>query len=278
MGMVAPKERIASAYFVICGAYGSVSRYAQERGVCRQWVYREAAWVQKRLNQQQKALEDLRQQVRELRQSLAERDQRLTQVVVLDKAKQEEFACVCQALGVTLSACHDLLEVLLPGQQPSVPTLGRVTKAAGQKAGQLLAVFDEWARERVRDAAADEIYVKDPVLMIVEQESLCWLTGRLSETVTGEGWAAEFRHLPNLDQMARDGGSALQHGVALINAERQARGQPAVVDQGDHFHALRSGGVGLRKDGQQASQALAAAEVAEQKLTACRRQGTSERL
>jgi hypothetical protein len=276
MGMVAPKERIASAYFVICGKYGEVSRYAQERGVCRQWVYREAAWVQKHLRQQEE-IGRLRHQVRELSQCLAERDQRLAQAVVLDKAKQEALAIVGQAHGVSLPVCRELLEVLIPGQTEGVATLGRATKAAGQNAGQLLAVVDEWARQQVRDAAADEIYVRDPVLMVVEQESLCWLTGRLSETVNGEAWAGEFRQLPNLDQVARDGGRCLQNGVALINAERQARGQAPVVDQGDHFHALRSGGVGLGKEELQVRQALAAAEKAQEKLVQCQRHGTSER-
>ena len=39
------------------------------------------------------------------------------------------------------------------------------------------------------EAAADEIYVKDPVLMVVEPESLCWLSGRMSDEVSGEAWA-----------------------------------------------------------------------------------------
>jgi len=38
----------------------------------------------------------------------------------------------------------------------------------------------------VREAAADEIYVKDPVLMVVEPESLCWLSGRKSDKVDGD--------------------------------------------------------------------------------------------
>ena len=42
MGIVAPPQRIASAFTVFFGHHGDVSRYAQERGVCRQWVYREA--------------------------------------------------------------------------------------------------------------------------------------------------------------------------------------------------------------------------------------------
>jgi hypothetical protein len=41
MGMVAPQQRIASTVAVVSGRYGDVSRCAQERGVCRQWLYRE---------------------------------------------------------------------------------------------------------------------------------------------------------------------------------------------------------------------------------------------
>ena len=35
MGMVVPQQRIASAFVVVCGHYGDVRRYAQERGICR---------------------------------------------------------------------------------------------------------------------------------------------------------------------------------------------------------------------------------------------------
>ena len=275
MGMVARKERIASAYFVVCGKYGAVSRHAQERGVSRQWVYREAAWVQKQL-QLKEEIGRLQRRARELSQLLAERDERLAQAVVLDKAKQEEFASVCQAVGVTLPTCFNLLETLVPGQTLSVATLGRASQAAGRKAAEVLTVLDDWAREQVRDVAADEIYVKDPVLMVVEQESLCWMTGRLSATVDGEGWAEELRPLPNLEQVARDGGKCLRYGVALVSAEREARGQSSLTDQGDHFHALRSGGIGLRKAELQARDALAEAETARQKVADCWRQGISK--
>jgi hypothetical protein len=278
MGMVASQQRIASAYFVVFGSYGDVTRYAQERGVCRQWVYREAGWVQKHLQETQQENQRLREQVQELLQRQTDLEKRLALAVVLNKEKQEEFASVGQAHGVSLPICWNLLEVLIPGRQESVATLGRATKAAGTKAGPLLAVLDEWAQERLRDAAADEIYVNDPVLMVVEQESLCWMTGRLSDEVSGEAWAREFRQFPNLEQVGRDGGKALAKGVALVNAERQAQGKPLVVDKGDHFHALRGGSVGLRKDEKQAGKALAQAETAQKELEKCQRQGTSEHI
>jgi hypothetical protein len=277
MGMVARPQRIASAFFVIHGQYGDVGRYAQERGVCRQWVYREAGWVRQVLTEGQEERERLRARVRQLEQRQAELEQRLASAVVIDEEKQAEWVSVAQARGVTLRDCWELLEVLIPGQVLSVATLGRRSQAAGAKAGQLLEVLDEMARERVHESAADEIYVQDPVLMVVEPESLAWISGRRSEQVTGEAWARELAVLPNLEQVTRDGGNSLEKGVALVNAERHARGETRmVVDQGDHFHALRGGRVGLNQAHRQASQALADAEAAQQERDGCARQGQAQ--
>ena len=273
MGMVAPQQRIASAFFVFFGGYGDVSRYAQERGVCRQWVYREAAGLQDVLTDQQQELQRLRIEVKELKERQSQLEQRLAQAVVIDEEKQAELASVGQARGVTLRDCRELLEVLIPNKVLSVASLGRRTQAAGEKAGRLLAVLDEVARQRVREAAADEIYVKDPVLMVVEPESLCWLSGHLSMEVSGAAWAKEFGQLPNLEQVQRDGGTGLAKGLELLNTQRHEQGRVAVVDQGDHFHALWDGGVGLRKAEMQARQALAAAEAAEKALAQCDRRG-----
>jgi hypothetical protein len=184
---------------------------------------------------------------------------------------------VGQALGVSLPACRAWLDVLIPGQTPSVATLGRWTHAAGAKAGALLQVLDEGTRQQVRAVAADEIYVSDPVLMVVEPESLCWVSGRLSAAVSGAAWSQEFGQLPQLEQVTRDGGSGLAKGVALVNDQRQQQGQAPVVDQGDHWHALRGSSGGLRQAAQQAAKALAAAEAAEQELQDCKRQGRDAR-
>jgi hypothetical protein len=273
MGMVAAQQRIASAYVVFQGRYGDVSRQAARRGVCRQWLYREAAGVRQVLTQHREERARLRAQVRQARQENARLQQRLAAAVVIDDGKQAELAAVGQARGVPLADCQALLEVLLPGRALSRATLGRRTRAAGQKAGRLLAVLDEVARARVREAAADEIYVKAPVLMAVGPESLCWLSGRLSAEVSGAAWERELAALPHLEQLTRDGGTGLEKGVARVNAGRQARGLAPVADQGDHFHALRGGGVGLRRAEAQARQALAAAEAADKELAARDRRG-----
>src|SRR6266704_4728367 len=279
MGMVALEQRIASAFFVNCGHYGDVSHFAQQQGLSRQWVYRLAKQVADILGdgtQIQQEMDRLRSENTALRQEVARQQQRLARAVVLDDAKQTEFACVGQACGVTLGNCHTLLDVLIPGVQLSVPALGRRTHAAGKKAGPLLAVLDEFAKPLVRDGAGDEIYVKAPVLMVVEQESLCWISGRLSEEVSGAAWSHEFAQLPNLEQLARDGGLALAKGVALENAQRQEQDRAPIVDQGDHFHATWNGGAGLRRAEMRTSKAIAKAELAEKALEECARQGKSQ--
>lgn len=279
MGMVAPRQQIASAFVVLCGKYGDVTRLARERGICRQWVYRQAAQTVTLLELQpwREEIARLQQRVRELEQETASLKEQLARSVVLDEATQAEFACVAQAVGVSLPACRELLEVLIPGRALSVASLGRHTHTAGEKAGKLLEVLDEPARERTRQTAADEIYVRDPVLMVVEQDSLCWLSGRLSEDVSGETWAKEFRQLPNLEQVTRDGGKGLEKGVALVNEERRQKGQPPIVDQGDHFHAFWGGGIGLARAERRSAKTLAEAEVAQKALDDCLRQGQDAR-
>jgi hypothetical protein len=275
MSIVAPEQRIASAFFVFYGHYGDVTRYARERGVCRQSIYHEAAALRKAVACAREEHDHLRDQLQQAQERQAELEARLAQAVVLDAQKQAEVACVGQARGVTLRDCRERLQVLIPGRTLSVAELGRRTHAAGQKAGALLAVLDEAARPKVREVAADEIYVKDPVLMVVEPESLCWLSGRLSDEVSGEAWAREFAPVPNLEQVMRDGGSGLAKGVALVNGQRQEQGRRLLTDQGDHFHALRHGGVGINKAIRQAHQAFTAAETAQKQLDECTRQGQS---
>ena len=266
MCMVLPSPRIASAFAVHFAPYGAVTRLARQRGVCRQWLYREAAWVTDALQTAADRADNkrLQQRLRQLQQANAALRQRLDQAVVLDADKQAEFATVGQARGVSLPDLHALLETLVPGQAASVATLGRRAQQAGRRAGALLAVLDPLTRPHVRQAVADEIYVPQPVRMLVGPESLCWLSGRRVERLDGAGWAEELRQLPNLSQVIRDAGSCLGKGVADLNRQRARQGQPAVADQLDHFHVLREGGRGVTRAERAAAgaqQALAAAEA-----------------
>jgi hypothetical protein len=275
MGMVARPQGIASAYVVFFGVYGDVTRQANERQVSRQTVYREAAQAATLLDgtAQRAEVEQLETRVRQLQERVAELEKDLSHAVVIDEDRVARFAAEAQAEGVSLPTVHGWLERLLPGKTPSVATLGRGTQAAAARASAALAVLDELARARVSQTAADEIYVKAPVLMVIEPESLCWLTGSLTTQVSGEVWAKQFEAFPALEQVTRDAGSGLSKGVALLNEQRDAQGLPAVADQLDHFHTLREGGRGLRKSALRMHQTFVKAEKAEQEHREQQRRG-----
>jgi hypothetical protein len=162
-----------------------------------------------------------RQQLRRLSRDndrlRAERDhlyQQLQHAVLLDADQLARFAATAQAEGVSLPVARRLLLPLLQHETPSVPQLGRWTHAAALNAEALLPVLDDVVRPQVEQEAADEIsFGRRPCLMVVEPHSLCWLTGRLADDRNGETWAEEFRRLPKLKQVTRDGGNGLAKGV-----------------------------------------------------------------
>jgi hypothetical protein len=141
-----------------------------------------------------------------------------------------------------------------------------MTQAAARKATALLEVLDAASRPRVSQVAADAIFFgRKPCLMVVEQHSLCWLSGRLTAQRTGEEWAKEFGALPGLRQTTQDGGTALAKGLELVNAQRRPQGQAAVVAQDDHFHVQREGQRALRRLRGRVAEGIAKAEEADRK-------------
>lgn len=275
MGMVALPQRIASTYVVFFGVYGDVTRQAQGRRVSRQTIYREAAATQACLDETawQQRLDDLREQVGQLQERVAQQERELARSVVLTPELQARFAATGEANGVSLPTAHGLLKVLQPEHALSVAQLGRLVQQTGKQAGELLAVLDEFGRELVRQASADEIYVPAPVLMVVEPESLCWMTGQISASVNGAAWAEQLGVFPALEQSTQDGGMALNRGVAIVNAQRREQNLPPVAEQLDHFHTLRDGNRAQRKVEARLSRALAQAEEKERDVTRLRRQG-----
>jgi hypothetical protein len=236
-----PTRNLASAAVVFFGWQGAVTSHAAWRGVPRQTLYREADAVLRALDPRphQEEIARLRQHVSDLMNERAQLQSRLAVAVVVDRDKQAEFAATGQARGVSLTAIHVLLRVLLGAATPSPAQLGRFSHAAGLRAAAVLAVLDPLSRGRARQVAADEIFSgRQPVLMTIEQESLCWLGGRLANNCNGETWAKEFRALTAAEQVTMDGGQGLRKGVALVNAERQRAGGTPLHDQRDHFHIV----------------------------------------
>jgi hypothetical protein len=111
--------------------------------------------------------------------------------------------------------------------------------------------------------------------MVVEPESLCWLTGRMVKARDGVTWAEEFARLPALKSVVRDDGTGLGKGVKLERARRCAAGLPDLDDTLDVFHTLREGGRALRKTWGAATRALERGAAALKELDRRGRQGQS---
>lgn len=279
MCIVPPLERLASASAVFLGQHGDVTQQAQQRGLSRQRLYRQAECALRDLDptphQQQLAL--LHQQLAQLHARLKTLQDAQRHCVLISPDLQAHFAATAQAEGVSLPVARRLLAVLLPDECPSVAGLGRHSHSAALRAGALLEVFDEQARPRVRQAAADEIFFgAKPVLMVVEPESQCWLSGRISPSRDALQWAKELGPLSNLEHLVRDGALGIQNGLALVNAKRQEGQQGPITDQLDHFHTLREGRRALRKSQAKAERAWSAAEEADKRQRRQRRRMKAE--
>ncbi len=111
--------------------------------------------------------------------------------------------------------------------------------------------------------------------MVVEPESLCWLTGRVVKARDGVTWAEEFARFPALRAVVRDDGTGLGKGVRLDRARRRADGLPDLDDTLDVFHTLREGGRALRKTWGVATRALEHADASQKRLDRRGRRGQS---
>jgi hypothetical protein len=154
-------QRIASTFVVLCGQYGDVTKMAHDREQSRQSLYREASQVVNALDGTaiQSRIDELQRQVAEQQAQIHDLHERLEHAVEITRDKQDEFASVAQAEGVSLSVARRLLQVVAGSLTiPSVPTLGRASRETGERAGQLLEVLDEVARPKVTQVTADEIF------------------------------------------------------------------------------------------------------------------------
>ena len=110
----------------------------------------------------------------------------------------------------------------IPCRTLLVPTLGRATEEAGQRAGQLLEVIDEVAQPRSNrppptkffwaQTGLDARRTRQPVGRGTNRRSPRW-----------RAWAVEFARFSALSGVVRDNGSGLGKGLKLERARRRAR-------------------------------------------------------
>src|SRR5258708_30163994 len=125
------RERLSSAFAVLFGRHGDLTRLAEEGEQSRQSLYREADRVVEDLKgtEAQGQVAEPQQQNAELRARLAEVEQRPQRAIEITEDKQAEFASTAQAEGVSLPVARRLLAGPTGKPKPSVATLGRRTAA-----------------------------------------------------------------------------------------------------------------------------------------------------
>ena len=99
-------QRVASAFAVLCGQYGDVTKMAKDREQSRQSLYCEAEQVANAVDgtAAQARIDELQRQLAGQRAEVQVLQERLKHVVEITPDKQHEFATVAQAEGnVTLT-------------------------------------------------------------------------------------------------------------------------------------------------------------------------------
>jgi hypothetical protein len=246
---------LSNAAAVLCGSRGAVTAHAQQAGCSRQTVYDHADKAQQALTDSQlpgPSRADLLAQVQRLRADNQQLWDWLEEALEPPKAKQQQFAVAAAALGLSLCQTLGLLAILLPKSRcPGRATLGRWVQQAARRAGAVLQVLDRACRSLVVCLCLDEIFFRRrPVLMGIEPHSLAWVLGQRAADRSGPTWAKALAPWPEVGDVAADGGTGLELGLALAARKRQedaaqAQAVPLRVRL-DVFHTRREGERALR--------------------------------
>ncbi len=224
---LAVEEWIGNAAAVVSGAWGAVTRRAEQSGYSRTAIYQHAERVVQAVASEQASgisYEDLWAENERLKAENGALWQAWSEVEDLSESKQRELASAGSAMGLSLSQIVILLAIVLPRRLvPSRATVGRwVQQSAQQSRGH-----------------------REPILMGVEPISLAWLAAQRGPDRRGESWCQVIEAWPHLEHVIADGGQGLERGVKLAHeARRQAQAPEAEplapITMGlDVFHTQR---------------------------------------
>src|SRR4029453_9979967 len=280
---------IGNAAAVLSGAWGAVTRRAQQSGYSRTAFYTHAPRVVQAVASAQASgisYDALWHENERLKAENAALWQAWSEAEELSEAKKRNFAGSGCARGLSLSQIITLLAIVLPlGAIPSRAMIGRWVQEAAAQAGRLLVVLDLACRTRVRVLCLDEIFLhRAPVLMAIEPHSMAWMAGQRGPDRSGESWCEVLTHWPCLEHVIADGGQGLERGVKLANAARCAQGEvpepvssPVMTMGLDVFHTHRELERVIQRQWKQAERQLDTASQADAKGERYKGQGRDPR-
>ena len=171
-----------NAAAIVSGAWGTVTRQAQQSGSSRTPVYAHGQRVlQAVASAQAGGISDdaLTQENERLKTENEALWQAWTEAEERREAKQRALAASGSAMGLSLSQIVTLLALILPlSAVPSRAMVGRWVQEAAAQAGRLLVVLDLACQARVQVLCLDAIFLpRVPVLMAIEPNSMAWMAG-----------------------------------------------------------------------------------------------------
>src|SRR5919197_6377798 len=284
----AVEEWIGNAAAVVSGAWGAVTRRAEQSGYSRTAIYHHAKRVVQALAREQAmgiSYEDLWAEHERLKAENGALWQAWSEVEDLSESKQRELASAGSAMGLSLSQIVILLAIVLPRRLvPSRATVGRWVQQSAQQSRGILEVLDRACQSFVLVRCLDEIFFhREPILMGVEPISLAWLAAQRGPDRRGESWCQLIEAWPHLKHVIADGGQGLERGVKLANeARRQAQAPEAEplapITMGlDVFHTQREVEWVLQQLWNRVEHQIEAAVKADARLAQAKRRGHDPR-
>lgn len=279
---------IGNAAAVVSGAWGAVTRRAEQSGYSRTAIYQHAERVVQAVTNEQVmgiSYEALWAENERLKTENEALWLACSEVEELSECKQREFAAAGSAMGLSLTQMVMLLAIVLPSSLvPSRATVGRWVRQSAQQSRSILEVLDRACQRWVLVLCLDEIFFHhEPILMAVEPLSLAWLAAQRGPDRSGETWCQVIEAWPHLEHVIADGGQGLERGVKLTNKARAQAQEPkaeppvSITMSLDVFHTERELERGLQRLWKRVERELELAVKADVKLEQAKRRGQDPR-
>jgi hypothetical protein len=139
---------VRNAAAVFSGAYGAVTRQAEQVGCSRQTVYEHARQVERRLQPQAPDPTPAEAPI-----------PGPAPMAVLDEPTRRRLAVTAFAMGISTRQIEDLLRIIEPRGGPDHSTIARWVAEEADKAAPVLQALDRACRDRVRTLAVDEVFL-----------------------------------------------------------------------------------------------------------------------